>query len=250
MLRIRVLHVVSGFPVPAAVVDIRHLLPTASTESPGTPTDSPSTPTEFRRAQATDPDGYRSTPAENRSTQATNPGRYAEARTTPIEMRSTQATSADGHPESPSTPAEMGAQANNRDGHPESRNTPAEMGAQANNRDGHPELRNTPAELRGAQVTDPDGYAEFRTVHPGRVPGEPVQINTAVHVGGILAGGRAMTYAGPLIVPEQIAGQVAQGPAPTDEPHPISGGMLTVVPRDRFDVSAGLLATITIAVGD
>ncbi|GAA4938574.1 hypothetical protein [Actinoplanes utahensis] len=105
-------------------------------------------------------------------------------------------------------------------------------------------------ELRGAQVTDTEGYAEFRTVHPGRAPGEPVRIDTAVHVGGILAGGRALTYTGPLIVPEQIAGQVAPGPAPNGEPHPISGGVLNVVPRDRFDVTAGLLATMTVAVGD
>jgi len=105
-------------------------------------------------------------------------------------------------------------------------------------------------ELRGAQVTDTEGYAEFRTVHPGRVPGQPVQINTAVHVGGILAGGRALTYTGPLIVPEQIARQVAPGLTPADEPHPATGGMLNVVPRDRFDVTAGLLATITVTVGD
>lgn len=114
----------------------------------------------------------------------------------------------------------------------------------------HPDPVDGSAELRGAQVTGPEGYAEFRTVHPGRIPGEPVRIDTAVHVGGILAGGRAVTYAGPLFVPEQIAGQIAPGPAETPDPHPEAGGDLTVVPRDRFDLTAGLLATVTVTVGD
>lgn len=105
-------------------------------------------------------------------------------------------------------------------------------------------------ELRGAQVTDLEGYAEFRTVHPGREPGKPVQITTSVHVGGYLAGGRTVTYSGPLYIPEQIAGQVAAGLAPVEDPQPTAGGLLNVVPRDRFDLSAGLLATITVTVGD
>lgn len=105
-------------------------------------------------------------------------------------------------------------------------------------------------ELRGAQVTDPDGYAEFRTIHPGREPGKPVQITASVHVGGYLAGGRTVTYSGPLYVPEQIAGQVAAGLPPTEDPQPTAGGPLHVVPRDRFDLAAGLLATITVTVGD
>jgi protocatechuate 3,4-dioxygenase beta subunit len=106
-----------------------------------------------------------------------------------------------------------------------------------------------PAELRGAQVTDADGYAEFRTVHPGREPGQPVHISTSVHVGGYLAGGRTVTYAGRLYIPEQIAAQVAAGLSPAEDPQPTDGGMLTVVPRDRFDLTAGLLATVTTTVG-
>jgi protocatechuate 3,4-dioxygenase beta subunit len=104
-------------------------------------------------------------------------------------------------------------------------------------------------ELRGAQVTDAEGYAEFRTVHPGREPGEPVRISASVHVGGYLAGGRTVTYSGPLYVPEQIAGQVAAGLPPTEDPQPTAGGPLHVVPRDRFDLTAGLLATVTVTVG-
>ncbi|WP_433790280.1 hypothetical protein [Actinoplanes sp. CA-252034] len=105
-------------------------------------------------------------------------------------------------------------------------------------------------EVRGAQVTDTDGYAEFRTVHPGREPGKPVHITTSVHVGGYLAGGRTVTYSGPLYIPEQIAGQVAEGLPPAEDREPTAGNLLHVVPRDRFDLSAGLLATITVTVGD
>jgi protocatechuate 3,4-dioxygenase beta subunit len=107
----------------------------------------------------------------------------------------------------------------------------------------------TDDELRGAQVTDADGYAEFRTVHPGREPGQPAHITAWVHVGGYLAGGRTVTYTGPLYIPEQIAGQVTGGLSPADDPQPAIGGMLTVVPRDRFDLTAGLLATVTTTLG-
>ncbi|WP_143133670.1 hypothetical protein [Actinoplanes philippinensis] len=105
-------------------------------------------------------------------------------------------------------------------------------------------------ELRGAQVTDSEGYAEFRTVHPGREPGQPVHITTSVHVGGYLAGGRTVTYSGSLYIPEQIAGQVVAGLPPAEDPEPTTGGPLHVVPRDRFDLAAGLLATVTVTVGN
>ncbi|MEU8661884.1 hypothetical protein [Actinoplanes philippinensis] len=105
-------------------------------------------------------------------------------------------------------------------------------------------------ELRGAQVTDSEGYAEFRTVHPGREQGQPVHITTSVHVGGYLAGGRTVTYTGLLYIPEQIAGQVVAGLPPAEDPEPTTGGPLHVVPRDRFDLSAGLLATVTVTVGN
>ncbi|MBO3739051.1 hypothetical protein [Actinoplanes flavus] len=104
-------------------------------------------------------------------------------------------------------------------------------------------------ELRGAQVTGAEGYAEFRTVHPGREAGTPVTILAEVHVGGYLAGGRSVTYAGPLFVPEQIAGQI-DGQVAAEDPRPDTGGVLHVVPRDRFDLKAGLLGTITVTIGE
>ncbi|MEV0897519.1 hypothetical protein [Actinoplanes sp. NPDC049802] len=111
----------------------------------------------------------------------------------------------------------------------------------------HPEAAG-PGEVRGAQVTDAEGYAEFRTVLPGRDPGRPVSIRAEVHVGGYLAGGRSVTYSGTLFVPEQIAGQIDGKVA--EDPRPDTGWVLHVVPRDRFDLKAGLLGTITVTVGD
>ncbi|MEV6300486.1 hypothetical protein AB0M02_13855 [Actinoplanes sp. NPDC051861] len=108
--------------------------------------------------------------------------------------------------------------------------------------------------LRGAQVTDAEGYAEFRTVHPGWLPGRAVHLSAEVHVGGCLAGGRSVAHAGRLYVPEPVASQVAKLAPYCDIPAPRTStdgkaGQLLVVPRDRFDVSAGLLATMAVGIG-
>ncbi|MEU4428695.1 hypothetical protein AB0F81_49485 [Actinoplanes sp. NPDC024001] len=113
--------------------------------------------------------------------------------------------------------------------------------------------------LRGAQPTDPQGYAEFRTVHPGWRAGEAVHLRAEVHLGGYLAGGGSVAHTGRLYFPEPLVAQVAdlppyrdRSPARTpneDDPETITGGMLNVVPRDRFDVAAGLLAGITVGIG-
>ncbi|GLY00191.1 MULTISPECIES: hypothetical protein [Actinoplanes] len=113
--------------------------------------------------------------------------------------------------------------------------------------------------LRGAQVTDGEGYAEFRTVHPGWHPGRAVHVRSDVHVGsGYLAGGRAISHTGRLYFPDMLTTEVAALPpyrhiatARTRYDEDISratGGVLHVVPRDRFDLMSGLLAAITVAV--
>ncbi|WP_430784412.1 hypothetical protein [Actinoplanes sp. G11-F43] len=213
MLRIRVLHALSGFPVTAAVVDLRHRAPTPVTDSTGVP-DRIATP-----AATGSPDRT----ATLDSTEVPHPATGFGPTNSPHPAAAPDPTG------SPSRTAAL-----DRTAH----------GAETSDCPG------APHELRGAQVTDADGYAEFRTVHPGRVAGEPVRIDAAVHVGGILAGGRAVTYAGPLFLPEQIAAEVAPGPAPTTAPDLTTGGAIHVVPRDRFDLSAGLLATVTVTVGD
>jgi protocatechuate 3,4-dioxygenase beta subunit len=108
--------------------------------------------------------------------------------------------------------------------------------------------------LRGAQVSDQEGYAEFRTVHPGWLPGRPVHLSAEVHVGARLAGGRSVAHAGRLYLPEPISAEVARLAPYREIPaarvvNTTEAGLLHVVPRDRFDLAAGLLATITVGVG-
>ncbi|WP_328476705.1 hypothetical protein OHA21_22595 [Actinoplanes sp. NBC_00393] len=112
--------------------------------------------------------------------------------------------------------------------------------------------------LRGAQTTDPQGYAEFRTIHPGWLPGQAVQIRAEVHLGGYLAGGRSVAHTGRLYFPEDLTTQVTALPpyreqttarTPNDDdPEATTGAILNAVPRDRYDIASGILAGITVAV--
>ncbi|GAA2883216.1 hypothetical protein [Actinoplanes cyaneus] len=117
--------------------------------------------------------------------------------------------------------------------------------------------------LHGAQVTDPHGYAEFKTVFPGWEPDVPAGIDVTLHLAGSRDTGR-------LHFPAQVTSQVAGLPAyrgnpappsPTSAgvphvlpppaagiPHvvpPTPAGIAHVVPRDRYDLTAGLLVTIS-----
>ncbi|WP_330452792.1 MULTISPECIES: intradiol ring-cleavage dioxygenase [unclassified Streptomyces] len=51
---------------------------------------------------------------------------------------------------------------------------------------GHTEPTDDERYLRGTQLTDKNGYVEFRTVFPGWYQGRAVHIHTKVHVGGKL----------------------------------------------------------------
>ncbi|GIF03276.1 peptidase associated/transthyretin-like domain-containing protein [Actinoplanes siamensis] len=101
--------------------------------------------------------------------------------------------------------------------------------------------------LRGAQVTDPHGYAEFKTVFPGWDAEQPAGMDLLLHLAGARDGGR-------LDFPGQLAVQIAalppyrRNPAPVPPPGP-RAGIPQVVPRDRYDLSAGLLATINAVTG-
>ncbi|BCJ40308.1 hypothetical protein GCM10010168_31670 [Actinoplanes ianthinogenes] len=98
------------------------------------------------------------------------------------------------------------------------------------------------AALHGAQLTDPHGYAEFKTVFPGWSSEQPAGIAVTLH----LAGSRDV---GRFHFPAQVTGQVAElagyegNPSPLPPPV-LPAGILHVVPRDRYDLTAGLLATI------
>ncbi|MFI1988748.1 hypothetical protein [Actinoplanes sp. NPDC020271] len=97
--------------------------------------------------------------------------------------------------------------------------------------------------LHGAQVTDPHGHAEFKTVFPGWEPGVPAGIDLTLYLAGSRDTGR-LHFPGPLTT------QVAALPAYRGNPEPLSPppaptGIPRVVPRDRYDLTAGLLVTIS-----
>jgi protocatechuate 3,4-dioxygenase beta subunit len=68
--------------------------------------------------------------------------------------------------------------------------------------------------LRGVQLTDPQGLAEFATVYPGWYSGRAIHIHLKVHLGGehrtdTYLGGH-VSHTGQLFFPEDITTQVAR----------------------------------------
>jgi protocatechuate 3,4-dioxygenase beta subunit len=119
--------------------------------------------------------------------------------------------------------------------------------------------------LRGVQMTDERGYAEFSSIFPGWYAGRAVHVHAKVHIGRYiesgLAGGGHVAHTGQLFVAEDLTRSVAPL-APYRRNHTArttnaqdrhydaggAAGMLTVVPRDRYHLTHGLLATVTVAV--
>jgi protocatechuate 3,4-dioxygenase beta subunit len=73
----------------------------------------------------------------------------------------------------------------------------------------------TPAErtyLRGVQLTDPAGVAEFRSIYPGWYSGRAVHIHLKVHVGGRVTGGAYVgghvSHTGQLYFDDAVSDQV------------------------------------------
>ncbi|KUL27933.1 peptidase associated/transthyretin-like domain-containing protein [Actinoplanes awajinensis] len=98
-------------------------------------------------------------------------------------------------------------------------------------------------DLCGAQMTDPHGYAEFKTVFPGWDADLPAGFDVTLYLAGARDTGR-------FHFPAQVTGQVATLPAYRRNPAPLPppeqpAGIMHVVPRDRYDLAAGLLATIS-----
>ncbi len=96
--------------------------------------------------------------------------------------------------------------------------------------------------VRGAQVTDSYGYAEFKTVFPGWDTHRPAGIDVTLHLAGSRENGR-------LHFPAQVTEQVAALAEYRDNPAPLPppeepAGITHMVPRDRYDLTAGLLATV------
>jgi protocatechuate 3,4-dioxygenase beta subunit len=66
--------------------------------------------------------------------------------------------------------------------------------------------------LRGTQMTDAGGHAEFRTVYPGHYPGRATHIHVKAHIGGRRSGqsfsGGHVAHTGQLFFPESVSDRV------------------------------------------
>ena len=67
--------------------------------------------------------------------------------------------------------------------------------------------------LRGVQLTNADGIAEFNTIYPGWYAGRALHIHLKVHVGGNASGdtyeGGSVAHTGQLFFPEDVTDEVA-----------------------------------------
>jgi len=68
--------------------------------------------------------------------------------------------------------------------------------------------------LRGVQITNRQGIAEFATLYPGWYAGRTIHIHLKVHVGGSAAAeryaGGHVSHTGQLFLPEDITEQIAK----------------------------------------
>ena len=67
--------------------------------------------------------------------------------------------------------------------------------------------------LRGIQLTNADGVAEFATIYPGWYAGRALHIHLKVHAGGTASGdtykGGHVSHTGQLFFPEDVTDEVA-----------------------------------------
>jgi len=111
--------------------------------------------------------------------------------------------------------------------------------------------------LRGVQLTDDSGIAEFSTIYPGWYLGRAIHIHLKVHAGGHVA------HTGQLFFPEEVTERVAtlQPYAQHREVHRTAqdedeifesqhgaAGMLTLSRVDAKSDAGGFVATVTLAV--
>jgi protocatechuate 3,4-dioxygenase beta subunit len=111
--------------------------------------------------------------------------------------------------------------------------------------------------LRGIQLTDGSGMAEFATIYPGWYQGRAIHIHLKVHAGG------QVVHTGQLFFPEEITARIAQLQpyvkhrethlTTLDEDHVFeeehgAAGMMTLNRVDAKSDSGGFVATVTLAV--
>jgi len=70
--------------------------------------------------------------------------------------------------------------------------------------------------LRGIQIADADGRAEFRTIYPGHYEGRATHIHVKAHIGGQRSGdaygGGHVAHTGQLFFPEPVSDRVYARP--------------------------------------
>jgi protocatechuate 3,4-dioxygenase beta subunit len=151
-----------------------------------------------------------------------------------------------------------GFTANNPDGNPGGP-PPGGPGGPGPDRMGPPPPRQTDATrfLRGVQLTDKQGIAEFSTLYPGWYHGRAIHIHLKVHLGG------HVSHTGQLFFPEDVTEQVAklapyakrlsvhrttQGEDHIFQSQHGSASMVSLTRLEKGSDAGGFLATVTLAV--
>jgi protocatechuate 3,4-dioxygenase beta subunit len=151
-----------------------------------------------------------------------------------------------------------GFTANNPDGNPGGP-PPGGPGGPGPDRMGPPPPRQTDATrfLRGVQLTDKQGIAEFSTLYPGWYHGRAIHIHLKVHLGG------HVSHTGQLFFPEDVTEQVSklapyakrlsvhrttQGEDHIFQSQHGSASMVSLTRLEKGSDAGGFLATVTLAV--
>jgi protocatechuate 3,4-dioxygenase beta subunit len=119
--------------------------------------------------------------------------------------------------------------------------------------------------LRGVQLTDANGIAEFTSIYPGHYTGRATHIHVKVHIGGTNGGttysGGHVSHTGQLFFDDAVSSQVyalapytsdtaARVLDPTDGVYTEQGGPKSLLKLTRLGATAagGFLGTITLGV--
>jgi protocatechuate 3,4-dioxygenase beta subunit len=121
--------------------------------------------------------------------------------------------------------------------------------------------------LRGVQLTDKQGLAEFVTLYPGWYFGRAIHIHVKAHLGGAVAGGKYagghVSHTGQLFLPEDASAEVARLQPyaqrlnvhrtlqPEDVVFTRQHGAASLVSLDRVSRRSkedGFVATVTLAI--
>ncbi|HLL64388.1 MAG TPA: intradiol ring-cleavage dioxygenase [Micromonosporaceae bacterium] len=109
----------------------------------------------------------------------------------------------------------------------------------------HQEPINDDTFLRGVQITDRRGRAEFRTIYPGWYKGRALHIHVKVHVGGTLRAsgyeGGHVSHTGQVFFPEATSEEVAKLAPYRSNPVPRLTNSQDAV-YNRFDGASAVIA--------